>query len=56
MEDWLPCCSGGFFDIPSHNFDKERVKPEGHLRLHLPKHVHIHHEAQVEWNRCPVSN
>lgn len=23
MEDWLPCCSGGFFDIPSYNFDKE---------------------------------
>lgn len=24
MEDWLPCCSGGFFDIPSRDFDKER--------------------------------
>jgi hypothetical protein len=22
-EDWLPCCSGSFFDIPSWNFDKE---------------------------------
>ena len=29
MEDWLPCCSGGFFDIPSHNFDKERVSQKG---------------------------
>jgi len=22
-EDWLPCCHGGFFDIPSYNFEKE---------------------------------
>jgi hypothetical protein len=29
MEDWLPCCSGGFFDIPSHNFDKERGLQKG---------------------------
>jgi len=29
MEDWLPCCSGGFFDIPSHNFDKERGSQKG---------------------------
>jgi hypothetical protein len=29
MEDWLPCCSGGFFDIPSYNFDKERGSQKG---------------------------
>ncbi len=29
MEDWLPCCSGGFFDIPSNNFDKERGSQKG---------------------------
>jgi hypothetical protein len=29
MEDWLPCCSGGFFDIPSHNFEKERGSQKG---------------------------
>lgn len=29
MEDWLPCCSGGFFDIPSNNFDKERGAQKG---------------------------
>ncbi len=29
MEDWLPCCSGGFFDIPSHNLDKERGLQKG---------------------------
>jgi hypothetical protein len=29
MEDWLPCCSGGFFDIPSHNFDKEHGLQKG---------------------------
>ncbi|MCX6677358.1 MAG: hypothetical protein NTU95_05370 [Methanothrix sp.] len=28
-EDWLPCCSGGFFDIPSNNFDKERGLQKG---------------------------
>jgi len=22
-EDWLPCCSGGFFDLPAYNFDKQ---------------------------------
>lgn len=21
--DWLPCCSGGFFDLPSYDFDKQ---------------------------------
>ncbi|OPX77466.1 MAG: hypothetical protein A4E44_00063 [Methanosaeta sp. PtaB.Bin018] len=29
MEDWLPCCMGGFFDIPSYNFDKERGSQKG---------------------------
>jgi hypothetical protein len=29
MEDWLPCCSGGFFDIPSYSFDKERGSQKG---------------------------
>ena len=29
MEDWLPCCMGGFFDVPSHNFDKERGSHKG---------------------------
>ena len=29
MEDWLPCCSGGFFDIPSYNFDKEHGLQKG---------------------------
>ncbi|MDD1761027.1 MAG: hypothetical protein LUQ59_02230 [Methanothrix sp.] len=29
MEDWLPCCSGGFFDIPSRDFDKERAGQKG---------------------------
>lgn len=29
MDDWLPCCSGGFFDIPSYNFDKERGLQKG---------------------------
>ena len=29
MEDWLPCCGGGFFDIPSYNFDKERGLQKG---------------------------
>jgi len=28
-EDWLPCCSGGFFDIPSWNLDKERSGQKG---------------------------
>jgi len=28
-EDWLPCCSGSFFDIPSWNFDKEYSKKIG---------------------------
>ncbi len=28
-EDWLPCCSGGFFDIPSYNFDKEMSGQKG---------------------------
>jgi hypothetical protein len=29
MEDWLPCCSGGFFDVPSYNFDKEHGLQKG---------------------------
>jgi hypothetical protein len=29
MEDWLPCCGGGFFDITSYNFDKERGLQKG---------------------------
>ncbi len=29
MEDWLPCCCGGFFDIPSNNFDKEHGLQKG---------------------------
>ncbi len=29
MDDWLPCCSGGFFDIPAHNFDKEHGSQKG---------------------------
>ena len=29
MEDWLPCCGGGFFDIPSYNFDKEHGLQKG---------------------------
>ncbi len=28
-EDWLPCCHGGFFDILSYNFDKERGGQKG---------------------------
>lgn len=28
-EDWLPCCSGSFFDIPSWNFDKEYAGQKG---------------------------
>jgi hypothetical protein len=28
-EDWLPCCSGGFFDVPSYNFDKEHASQKG---------------------------
>lgn len=28
-EDWLPCCSGGFFDIPSRNFDKDFGSQKG---------------------------
>jgi hypothetical protein len=28
-EDWLPCCMGGFFDILSYNFDKERGSQKG---------------------------
>jgi len=28
-EDWLPCCSGGFFDIPSKNFDKDFGSQKG---------------------------
>lgn len=28
-EDWLPCCHGGFFDILSYNFDKERAGQKG---------------------------
>lgn len=28
-EDWLPCCHGGFFDILSYNFDKERGAQKG---------------------------
>jgi len=27
--DWLPCCYGGFFDLPSHNFDKEYASQKG---------------------------
>lgn len=28
-EDWLPCCMGGFFDLPSYNLDKERGSQKG---------------------------
>jgi len=28
-EDWLPCCSGGFFDIPSRDFDAEHGSQKG---------------------------
>lgn len=28
-EDWLPCCSGGFFDVPSRFFDQERGSQKG---------------------------
>jgi len=28
-EDWLPCCSGGFFDIPSRDFDAEHGGQKG---------------------------
>ena len=28
-EDWLPCCSGGFFDIPSKNFEKDFGSQKG---------------------------
>jgi hypothetical protein len=28
-EDWLPCCSGGFFEIPSYNFDADRGSQKG---------------------------
>ncbi len=28
-EDWLPCCSGGFFDLPSWNFDKQYAGQKG---------------------------
>ena len=29
LEDWLPCCSGGFFDLRSHNFDKQYAGQKG---------------------------
>ncbi|VVB72561.1 Uncharacterised protein [uncultured archaeon] len=29
MEDWLPCCSGSFFDVPSYNFEKEHGSQKG---------------------------
>lgn len=28
-EDWLPCCMGGFFDLPSWNFDKQYASQKG---------------------------
>jgi len=28
-EDWLPCCSGGFFDLPSRFFDKQYAGQKG---------------------------
>jgi len=28
-EDWLPCCSGGFFDLPSRFFDKQYGSQKG---------------------------
>ncbi|OPY51986.1 MAG: hypothetical protein A4E49_02031 [Methanosaeta sp. PtaU1.Bin112] len=28
-EDWLPCCSGGFFDIPSKNFNADFGSQKG---------------------------
>jgi hypothetical protein len=28
-EDWLPCCSGGFFDLPSRFFDKQYASQKG---------------------------
>lgn len=28
-EDWLPCCSGGFFDIPSRDFDADHGSQKG---------------------------
>jgi len=28
-EDWLPCCGGGFFDLPSWNFDKQYAGQKG---------------------------
>jgi hypothetical protein len=28
-EDWLPCCHGGFFDIPAWNFDKRYSGQKG---------------------------
>ncbi|HUM81817.1 MAG TPA: hypothetical protein PLQ38_08560 [Methanothrix sp.] len=28
-EDWLPCCSGGFFDLPSWDFDKQYSGQKG---------------------------
>jgi hypothetical protein len=28
-EDWLPCCHGGFFDMPSYNFDKQYTGQKG---------------------------
>ncbi|NTV28447.1 MAG: hypothetical protein HGA93_07230, partial [Methanothrix sp.] len=28
-EDWLPCCHGGFFDMPSYNFDKQYAGQKG---------------------------
>jgi hypothetical protein len=27
--DWLPCCSGGFFDIPSRNFNADFGSQKG---------------------------
>ena len=56
MEDWLPCCSGGFFDVPSYNFDKEHGSPEGNLRLQLQKYLYIHDVAQVEYHYGAIPN
>ena len=29
QEDWLPCCMGGFFDLPSYNFDAQYASWKG---------------------------
>ncbi|MEL5891011.1 MAG: hypothetical protein AAGG66_07610, partial [Methanothrix soehngenii] len=29
QKDWLPCCMGGFFDLPSYNFNVQYASWKG---------------------------